>query len=263
MSFDSSLWVPMTMSIWPALMPSSAWRLPSESGSATVRRAAPVCRQSGRKRSGNAVRRAGGRAQHRHLAAAGRCDKGGAQGDLGLAEADIAADQAVHRLAGGHVADHGFDGGHLVRRFLEAEAIGEGFHIVLAGFERMALAGGALGIQVEQFGRRVARLFHGPAFGFFPLAAAKTMQRRGVGVAAEITRDQVQMRDRHIQLVAAGEFQRQEFLRTVAHIHAGQALITADAVLDMHHRIADLQFGQIFQQAFGGAGCACPRGRGG
>jgi hypothetical protein len=75
-------------------------------------------------------RQQGGGAQHRHLAAAGSGDEGGAQGDLGLAEADIAADQSVHRLAGSHVADHGFDGGHLVRCFLEAEAFGERRHVV-------------------------------------------------------------------------------------------------------------------------------------
>ena len=78
--------------------------------------------------------------------------------------------------------------------------------------ERMALARGALGVQIEQFRRRVARLFHRAALGLFPLAAAQAVQRRGVRIAAEIARDQMQMRDRHIQLVAAGEFQGQEFL---------------------------------------------------
>ena len=40
-----------------------------------------------------------GRHEHRDLLAAGDGDERGAQRDLGLAEADVAADQAVHRLA--------------------------------------------------------------------------------------------------------------------------------------------------------------------
>ena len=73
-----------------------------------------------------------GRHQHRDLLAVHRRDEGGAQRDLGLAEADIAADQPVHRLAGLQVADHRFDRGGLVRRFLEAEAGGESFVVVRA-----------------------------------------------------------------------------------------------------------------------------------
>ena len=38
--------------------------------------------------------------EDRDLLAAGDGDEGGAQRDLGLAEADVAAHQAVHRLAG-------------------------------------------------------------------------------------------------------------------------------------------------------------------
>jgi hypothetical protein len=72
-----------------------------------------------------------GRAQDRDLLAVGHGDEGGAHGDLGLAEADVAADQAIHRLAGFHVLDHGIDRGLLVGRLLEAEAIGEGFQVVL------------------------------------------------------------------------------------------------------------------------------------
>ena len=45
--------------------------------------------------------------EHRDLLAVADRDEGGAQGDFGLAEADVAADQAVHRLARAHVVDHG------------------------------------------------------------------------------------------------------------------------------------------------------------
>ena len=44
-----------------------------------------------------------------------------ADGDLGLAVADVAADQAIHRLALGHVLLDGLDGGELVGRLLIRE----------------------------------------------------------------------------------------------------------------------------------------------
>lgn len=52
----------------------------------------------------------------------------------------------------------------------------------------------------------------------------------------------MQMRDRDIQLVAAGEFKRQELFFAIPHVHAGQALIAPDTVLRVHYRIADLEF---------------------
>ncbi len=51
---------------------------------------------------------------------------GGAQGDLGLAEADIAADQTVHRPAARQVIQDGGDGGGLVDGLREGEAGDEG-----------------------------------------------------------------------------------------------------------------------------------------
>ena len=81
-----------------------------------------------------------GRAKHDHLLVIRHRDESGAQRDLGLAEAHIAADQAVHGLARGHVAHHGLDGGGLVRRLLEAEPGREGFQIVLPDAEGVSMA---------------------------------------------------------------------------------------------------------------------------
>ena len=71
-----------------------------------------------------------GRHQQRDLLAVGQRDERGAQRDLGLAEADVAAHEAIHRLARCHVVDHGLDRGRLVARFLEAEAFGERLVVV-------------------------------------------------------------------------------------------------------------------------------------
>jgi hypothetical protein len=152
------------------------------------------------------------RAQHGHLLAAGDGAERGAQGDLGLAEANVAADQAVHRLAGAHVVDDGGDGRRLVGGFLETETVGKGLVIVLGKGEGMALAGGAGGVESQQFGGGVARLLGRLALGLFPLAGAERMQRRGFRVGAGIARNDLQLRHRHEQLGLVGVMQFEEFL---------------------------------------------------
>ena len=62
------------------------------------------------------------RHHHRHLLAVHGGDEGRAQRHLGLAEADVAADQAIHRPAGGELAHHHVDRGLLVLGLLVGEA---------------------------------------------------------------------------------------------------------------------------------------------
>ena len=49
-------------------------------------------------------------------------NEGGTQRHLRLAEADVAADQAIHGPAGGEVLEHGLDAGGLILRLLVGEA---------------------------------------------------------------------------------------------------------------------------------------------
>jgi hypothetical protein len=64
-----------------------------------------------------------GRHDHRDLLAVHRRDEGGAQRHLGLAEADVAADQPVHRLAAPEVVEHVVDRAVLVVGLLIGEAV--------------------------------------------------------------------------------------------------------------------------------------------
>ena len=152
-----------------------------------------------------------GRRQDRHLLAAVHGDERRAQRDLGLAEADVAAHQAVHRPRADHVLDHGVDGGALVGGFLEAEAGGEGLVVVRAEAVREAFARGAAGVQVQQLGGGVAHLLGGLAARLLPLAAAQPVQRRLFGADAGVAADQVQLRHRHVERGLVGVFQVQEF----------------------------------------------------
>ena len=67
----------------------------------------------------------GGRATSATCMPGHRRDEGGAQRDLGLAEADVAADQPVHRLARAEIVEHVVDRAVLVVGLLIGEAVDE------------------------------------------------------------------------------------------------------------------------------------------
>ena len=67
----------------------------------------------------------GGRRDDRDLHSRHGCNERGAKRDLGLAEADVAADQPVHRLAGFEVGEHVLDRAILVVGLFVGEAIDE------------------------------------------------------------------------------------------------------------------------------------------
>ena len=193
-----------------------------------------------------------GRHQHRDLLAFVDRDKGGAQGHLGFAEADVAADEAIHRLALLQIGQRGVDGGPLVGRFLEGKSLAKRVVIMLDQTEGMAFTRRALRIEIEQFGGGVAHALGSSLLRLFPLAAAEIVQWRGLRRAAAVAADQMQLRHRHIEFVAARVFKGEEFGGAVAEIEILQTQIAADAVTFVNDRIADLDFGQIAQHAFAG-----------
>ncbi|KAG1247797.1 hypothetical protein G6F68_014055 [Rhizopus microsporus] len=93
-----------------------------------------------------------GRHQHGHLLASAGGGEGGAHGHLGLAEADVAADHAVHRLAAGQGAQGGVDRGQLVRGLLERETGRERFVHRAVHLQCQAGTRLAAGLDLQQFG---------------------------------------------------------------------------------------------------------------
>ena len=147
------------------------------------------------------------------------------------------------------------DGCVLVSGFFKAEVVGKSLVILRAVAEGVALARSAAGIDVEQLGRAVAHLLGGLAFGFFPLAAAQLVQRGFVGAHAGVAADQLQLAHGHIQHGLVGVFQVQKLLHggravgvLVAHVHVDEAAVATDAVGAVHHGVAHVQLGQIFDQ---------------
>ena len=193
----------------------------------------------------------GGGHQDRHLLARAGGRKGGAHRHLGLAEADVAADHAVHRLRGGQVAQHRFDGGVLVGGFLEREGGGERLVHRPVDSNGQSLSRVSLGLDFKQLGGHIADLLGGFFLRLGPLLAAQVVQRRGVGVGPGIAADAVQLRHRHIQAVALGVFDIQKLAGHAAHGHRDQPTIAAHAVIFVHDRGAQRELAQVTDDGFG------------
>lgn len=71
------------------------------------------------------------------------------------------------------------------------------------------------------------------------------MQRRQGVVAASVAGDQMQVGHRYIELGALGVFHGEEFGGLVVDLQGLQAQVAADAVVDMHHRRAFAQLGEV------------------
>src|SRR5690606_37407070 len=131
--------------------------------------------------------------------------EGGADRDLGLAVADVAAEEAVHRAARLHVALDVGGGLALVRRVLVEEA---GFHLLLparVGREGETLGHLPGGVELEELGRHLPDRRLGLAAEVLPRLAADLVElgcRRLVGVA-DPALDQVEAVYGHAQRFAA------------------------------------------------------------
>ena len=153
----SSRCVPITMSIWPdsrlcstcvdfARAAKARQRFdPHRPVGEAVREGLVVLLREQRRRH-----------QHRDLLAGLDRDERGAQRDLGLAEADVAADDAIHRLAAGQIGDHLLDRLRLVRRFLERERSLERAQLALRS-RSAARPGARRGASTDRAARRRCR----------------------------------------------------------------------------------------------------------
>ena len=144
-----------------------------------------------------------GRHQHGHLLALEHGEERGPHRDLGLAEADVPAHQAVHRLLAGEVREHVVDRALLVGRLLERKARHELAVEAVGSAVRRPAVRLARRVHVEQLLRhredRLARL----RLDALPGAAAEFVERRRRGVGAQVALHQVDAVDGEIEAVAA------------------------------------------------------------
>ena len=185
----------------------------------------------------------GGGHQHGDLLAAMDRHEGGSHRHFCLAKADVAAHQPVHALGLTHVPQYRIDGVELILCLLERETGGElaiGLPVVLEG---KTVARRAQGIDIQQLGCHVAHLLCRLAPRLDPGLAAEFVAGRVV--RACVAADEVQVGDRHEQLVATGILEGQELGGQATGIDGFEPQITADAVIQVNHRLALGQLAEV------------------
>ncbi len=184
-----------------------------------------------------------GHQEHHLLAVLGRLERG-PQGDLGLAVAHVAADQAVHRARLLHVGADGLDRLELVGGLAVGERALE-LHLPLRVVrERVPGAALALGVERDQLaGERLGRA-PGTQLLLLPLLAAQLRQLRVAGVGAHVAADLVQLVARHEHAIAVAKLELQVVAGGAADRLGLEAREERHAVVLVHHGRAGTQVGE-------------------
>ena len=172
------------------------------------------------------------------LAVLGRLERG-PQRDLGLAVADVADDEPVHRPDELHVGLDLGRGAQLVDRLLVRE---RRLHLGLprrVGRERVAPRVGARGVQREQLLGEVVDRLADALLGAQPLGPAEP--RQGRSLAARVAADPADLLDRDEDPVAAGERQLEVVAILAGAAAAEHLLVAGDAVIDVDDEVARRQ----------------------
>ena len=192
------------------------------------------------------------RDEHHHLPAVGDRLVGRAQRDLGLAIADVAADQPVHRPGALHVGLHRLDRLELVGRLPVREGTLQLQLPFAVRRELVAAAGAALRIEVEQLAGELAGGATGTGLDALPPLGAERRELRRLAAGADVPRDLRELIGRREDAVGAPVLELQVVAGDSAHglrLEAGEA---GDPVILVDHVVADPQVGERGQSPAGG-----------
>ena len=173
----------------------------------------------------------GGGDEDRRLFPGEDCFEDGADRDLGFAEADVAADKAIHGARQFHVRLGGFDRGELIRGFLEGEGVLKFFlpEMVFRKGEALGLVAG--GVEAQKLGGVVEGGGFGGTAGFCPCFTADFAEFRGGFGEAHVACKEVGFREGDMEGHGIGEFYREDFTGTVGGLEFDVTAKEADAVL--------------------------------
>ena len=190
-----------------------------------------------------------GRHQHQHLAAGGGDLERRPHRHLGLAEADVAAHEPVHRLGRLEILLDGVDRDGLVVGLVVGERGLEPRHPLVVGAKPGA--GGVLAarVQGQQLAGQLAHRDPGPALERRPRLAAQARERGRLAVGADVAADLGQLVVGHVQAVVAAELQVEVVADDAAHLLGVEADEPADAVVLVHDVVAAAQVGDRRERA--------------
>ena len=188
----------------------------------------------------------GRRREKRHLLSVHHRLERGAHRHFGLAVADVAAQQAIHRRRRFHVALDVVDGVLLVDGEIPLERVVELALPVRIRAERVARHGLARGVELEQLLGHVAHGLLDARLGAFPRRAAELVERRLRGAAVLL--DEIEPLDGNEQLVFAEIAELHEFLHGVADADLLESDEPPDAVIDVHDQVVDFEIAQVREE---------------
>jgi hypothetical protein len=173
-----------------------------------------------------------------------RGDEGRPQRHLGLAEADVAANKAVHRPAGTKVFAHGMDGIRLVVGLVIREAGRELVVDALRRGEHRRVAHQPRGGDLDEAAGHVEQAFLQLGLARLPGDAAELVEQC-IRALAAVAREQVDVFDRQeeFRIVRIDEFEAG--MRRAGRLDGAQADEAADAVLGMHDDRALIEPGDL------------------
>ena len=185
------------------------------------------------------------RHHHRHLLAVAGSLEGGTHGDLGLAEAHIAADQAVHRERLLHISLHVLRSLQLVGRVLVKErCLKLVLQVAVVAIGKTTLAA-TLGVKLDQVARNILDMFLRALLQALPLTSAKGTQARGLAAVLRLVfRHLIQGVNRDVDGIATlvGNLDHLLillavgcWLLAVSYWHTHQTAKLADAVIHVYH----------------------------
>ena len=192
----------------------------------------------------------GCRHHHRHLLAGEGCNEGRAQRHLGLAEANVAAHQPVHRAARPHILGDVGDGGELVVGLGVGEAGGELGVETFGGGQRLALAQFALGGDAQEGVGHVLEAFLDPRLAALPGGPAELVEL-SAGLLGAVARQHLDVLDRNEQLLVAVVDDAQAVVRRAGGGDGFEAIEAADAVVHVDDEIAGRKAGGLGDEVGG------------
>ena len=142
--------------------------------------------------------------------------------DFRFAEADIAADEPVHRAGAFHIALGFEDGPLLVLGFLVDECVLE--FLLPCGIGRIRVAGQgiALGLHAKKLRGVIHDRFLRGNFCAFPARTAEGIERRVALADADILGDEIRLLDRDVEFALLGELEDEDLRAVGFSLRGGQ-----------------------------------------
>ena len=189
------------------------------------------------------------RAEHECLPVVERDRERRPHGDLGLAEADVAAHEPIHRPPGLEVLLHGFDRLLLVVGLAVRERALQALEPVARQIERLPRRLPTLRVEREELARELPDGRARAALEVLPGLAAELRERRRLRVRADVARDLRDLLVRDVEPILALEREEEVVTRDPGDVLRLEAEETPDAVILVHDVVADTEVGERLERA--------------